>query len=403
MSAVWEGYRAQPRTLDGAKILHIVPSLREEPETRIALATANALQQAGARTIIAGASGPLVDVAQSTGAEWLPLAEATINPVKLRRNVLALEQFAAHERIDILHAVGAGPAWSARAVARRLPLWTVTSLPDAPARRSPVYHFLDAARAAGDRVVTSSAYAARSWIGRYRIGGGRIAIIPRPVDVAQFSPSAVSPQRIAAMRHSWAVRWADRVILVPGQLSQGNGQSVLIDVARTLLNGGARNLVFVLAGPKPTKVADTQTFVRRVQEQGVEALFRIAGTPRDLPAALAAAYVVTVPAREPPMLFPVAAQAQAMARPVIASEIGVLPENLLAPPRMDKSLRTGWLAKPNSVASLGRALHLALTLDGMEYQAMAARARQFAEFMFAPESVAAANRAVYTSLLARDG
>jgi hypothetical protein len=34
---------------------------------------------------------------------------------------------------------------------------------------------------------------------------------------------------------------------------------------------------------------------------------------------------------------------------------------------------------------------------------LAARARQFAEFMFAPESVAAATRAGYTSLMARDG
>jgi len=33
---------------------------------------------------------------------------------------------------------------------------------------------------------------------------------------------------------------------------------------------------------------------------------------------------------------------------------------------------------------------------------MSARARQFAEYMFSPESVAEAMRSVYTSLLARD-
>jgi glycosyltransferase involved in cell wall biosynthesis len=403
MSAVWESYRAQPQTLEGTTILHLVPSLRETPEARKALTTAFALRQAGARTIIAGADGPLVDAARSAGAEWLPLAATTVNPVKLRRNVLILERFAAQERVDVLHAFGAVPAWSMRAVASRLLLRTVTSLPDVPARRSPLFHLFDAALAAGERVIASSAHAAQSWIERYRIRGGRIAIVPRAIDVAQFAPPAISPQRIAAIRHAWAVRWSDRVILVPGRLSPGNGQTILIDVARTLLNGGTRDVVFVLAGPKPAKAADMHDFIRRIQAQGVEALFRIAGTPRDLPAALAAAYAVAIPAREPPMLDCFAAQAQAMARPVIASDIGVLPENLLAPPRMNEALRTGWLVKPDSVASLGRALHLALTLDKAEYQAIAARARQFAEFMFAPESVAAANRAVYTSLLARDG
>ncbi len=44
-----------------------------------------------------------------------------------------------------------------------------------------------------------------------------------------------------------------------------------------------------------------------------------------------------------------------------------------------------------------------LALDDKAYRAMSARARQFAEYMFSPQSVAVATRAVYTSLLARDG
>jgi hypothetical protein len=47
-------------------------------------------------------------------------------------------------------------------------------------------------------------------------------------------------------------------------------------------------------------------------------------------------------------------------------------------------------------------LVLALALDRTDYEAMSARARQFAEYMFSPASVAVAMRAVYTSLLARD-
>ena len=403
MSAAWEDYQERPRTLAGATVLHIVPALREDPEARGAIDTARALQQAGARTIIGGASGPLLDAAEAAGAEWLPLADATLNPVKLRRNVQAIERFASVGRVDILHAFGAGAAWTARAVAQRLPLWTVTSLPDTPMRRSPVQQFFDAALAAGDRIIASSACVARPWIDRYRIRGDQIAIIPHPVDVAAFAPSAVSPERIAAMRRAWAVHPADRVILVPGQLSPGNGQLILVDVARSLVNGGLRNVAFVLAGAKSKNPTPMQEFATRARASGVEALFRVVGAPRDLPAAIAAAHSLLVPAREPPILGRIVAQAQAMARPVIASNIGVLPENLLAPPRMEEALRTGWLVRPDSVASLGRALHLALALDKMGYQAMAARARQFAEFMFSPESVAEATRAVYTSLLARDG
>ena len=53
--------------------------------------------------------------------------------------------------------------------------------------------------------------------------------------------------------------------------------------------------------------------------------------------------------------------------------------------------------------SLPSALRDVFALDDTAYRAMAARARQFAEYMFSPQSVAVATRAVYMSLLARDG
>ena len=89
-------------------------------------------------------------------------------------------------------------------------------------------------------------------------------------------------------------------------------------------------------------------------------------------------------------------------RPVIASTGGVLPEGVLCPPRMRDDLRTGWLVRPGDAGQLARALGTALALDVTAYEALGARARQFVEFAFSPQSVAVAIRGVYTSLLARD-
>jgi glycosyltransferase involved in cell wall biosynthesis len=131
-------------------------------------------------------------------------------------------------------------------------------------------------------------------------------------------------------------------------------------------------------------------------------LIRMTGHCDDMPAAVAAADFVLVPAIEAPLLGRVVAQAQAMGRPAITSDIGMLAEHIVAPPRMPEDVRTGWVANPGDPAEFAQALGAALALNAGAYRQMSARARQFAEYMFSPESVAEAMRSVYTSLLARD-
>jgi glycosyltransferase involved in cell wall biosynthesis len=88
-----------------------------------------------------------------------------------------------------------------------------------------------------------------------------------------------------------------------------------------------------------------------------------------------------------------------MGKPVIAAELGVLPEYVLAPPRMPEDLRTGWLFRPNDPIGLARAIMEALSLDEGGAHDLAVRAWQFAQSSFSSNGVAADTLAVYTSLL----
>ena len=83
----------------------------------------------------------------------------------------------------------------------------------------------------------------------------------------------------------------------------------------------------------------------------------------------------------------------------VGPPIGPIPENMVVPPRMPDDLRTGWLVQPGDSIEIARAIASALALDATAYRALAARARQFAEYMFAPSRIGAATLEVYTSLL----
>ena len=396
-----ENLRNTPRSLAGATILQIVPALGDDDAGHAAVDIALTLLQSGARAIIAGDGGPLVGDLRAFGGEWLPMINDTYNPLRIRSNAARLAGLIAGEHIDIVHAQSAGAAWSALSATRRMPVFLVTSFPDQVAADSWPGTSFRGSLARGDRVIAPSTYVSRTMVERYRIAPDRITVIPRSVDTAKFNPAAVSADRIAAMRRVWGVLPHMRVVLAVGTIAPRNGQMSMIEAARLLVAGGDRNTAFVFAGDDGGQKRYAGALRQRARTHGIDTLCRFAGMPADMPAALAAADVVVMPALQPSAGREVA-QAQAIGRPVIATTVGVFPENVLCPPRMRDELRTGWLVRPGNVSELARAIAAALGMDGTAYEALGARARQFAEFAFSPPSVAEAIRGVYTSLLARD-
>ena len=95
-----------------------------------------------------------------------------------------------------------------------------------------------------------------------------------------------------------------RVVLVPGRIAPWNGQMSVIDAARLLVGGGERNIVFVFAGEDAQHPRYARSVRAQARMHGVDTLCRFVGHCPDMPAALAAADVVVVPALEPPLSGP---------------------------------------------------------------------------------------------------
>src|SRR5215468_10890860 len=334
----------EPRqaTLAGATILQIVPALREEPSARTALNVAHMLLQAGARALVAGREGPLVGDLKAYGGEWIPLTPDSINPLIRRRNIRLLERLVGSERIDIIHSQCIGGAVSAWQAAEAVAVWLVTTLPDAP---PPAGEFDQqiGELARGDRIIAPSTYAATPVVERLGVPRDRITVVPRSIDTGLFDVRAVHQNRIIMLRNAWSIPPQQRVVMTPGRVAPWNGQLLMPDVARALVDSGWRDIVFVIVGENRQHRQYTQSILARAQALGVEPMFRITGHCPDMPAAFAIADIVAVPAVEAPVLGRVVAQAQAMSRPAVASNVGVLPEYLVTPPQMPEEVRTGWV------------------------------------------------------------
>jgi glycosyltransferase involved in cell wall biosynthesis len=392
--------RELSRALPGATVLQILPTLDDSFAARGAVHIAAALLRSGARAIIAAEGGASVGELQALGGEWLQVPGTTHNPLRVRGNARFLTELISTEHVDIVHAYSGPTASAARTASHKTGALFVTTYTGAPPERRTLSGFYQGALARGRRVIVDSRYAGDLIMRQHDVPEERIVAIPPSVDTVQFSQGAVGDDRIAFLRQAWRVRPDTRVVLIPGQIIPANGHMTAVDAARIMINGGMRGVVFVIAGEGSADPAFVSALRDRIQAQGLGGIVRRAAeSSPDLPAAYALADLIAIPREQPSTFDPVAAEAQAMGRLVVASAIGVLPEIVLAPPQVPGEERTGWLATPSDPVDLARAIAAALAVPRNVRSEIGNRARRAAERLFAPARVAGATLSVYTSLL----
>jgi glycosyltransferase involved in cell wall biosynthesis len=118
-----------------------------------------------------------------------------------------------------------------------------------------------------------------------------------------------------------------------------------------------------------------------------------------MPAAFRAASVVAVPSVEPEAFGRSAVEAQALGTPVVVTDIGAVPETVLAPPEVEPFRRTGWRVPPNDPVALADALGELLALGASARDALAVRARAHVEAHFSLETMVADTIDVYEGFL----
>jgi glycosyltransferase involved in cell wall biosynthesis len=385
--------------LAGRTILQIIPELEAGGAERTAVDIAAGLAAVGARALVATEGGRLVGELQAKGGVWVPFPAATKNPAAMLVNVRRLARVCHDEGAALIHARSRAPAWVGLGAARALGRPFVTTYHGSYAGRSSIKVLYNSVMARGDAVIANSHYTADLIRAAYPQAADRIRVIHRGTDFSVFSPQAVASERVEALRKAWGVAPHERIVLLAARLTGWKGQTVLVEAAARLRDAGLGDVVYVLAGDPQGR----DSYVRELD--ALIGARRLAGTVRrvghcaDMPAAFLAASVVAVPSTEPEAFGRSAVEAQAMGTPVVVSDLGAVPETVLAPPAVPPHERTGWRLPAGDAGALAEALGAALALGATARAALGARARGHVERTFSLERMVAQTLDVYAALL----
>jgi glycosyltransferase involved in cell wall biosynthesis len=369
-------------------VLIVVPSLDGGAADAGALELTRILCAAGNRAIVVSRAGRLVAAVTAAGASFVALDVASNNPLTLLRNAMRLARLVREYRCDAIHALGRAAAWSGYFAARLAKVPFITGWYKGFREQNPFKRRYNRVMARGDRVVAVSEQIAQLIHDRYGTPWERMAVLPLSVDFARFDPAAVSRERVEAMRQVWGVKRGTKVILVPGRILRRKGHHVVVRAVQRLKDMGLKDFLCVFVGEDRGRTHYTGELWDLVLATGTMDVVRMAPVV-DVAAAYAAAAAVVSAAVQPEGLQRSILEAQAMARPVIVSDLAAGPDMVLTAPAVPESRVTGLRFPAGDDAALAAALLRLFSMPELSRRAMGARGRDWVLGHFNAEVVAA--------------
>ncbi|MCE7886553.1 MAG: glycosyltransferase [Alphaproteobacteria bacterium PRO2] len=377
------GLTAQP------VIMQIIPELGPGGAEQGCIDIAAELVASGAQAIIVSHGGSRVHELSRFGAVHINLPVHSKNPIIMWQNVLRLRQIIRRYNVNIVHARSRAPAWSAMQACKKTNAHFITTCHAPYNIAGESKRFYNSSIARGERVIAISETVAQYLRDNYRLDNSKIRVIPRGIALEKFHPTAVTPERLIALSREWRVPDGANIIMMPGRITRWKGHPVLIEAIARL---GRRDIFCVMIGSDQGRSEYRRELEESISNKGLSGRVRIVDHCNDMPSAYMLATVVVSASTDPEGFGRVPVEAQAMGRPIIASDHGGAQETILRG-------ETGWLVKPGDPAALEAAIHEALALNPTQRAILATRAMAHVAANFTREQMADRTLNVYAELL----
>lgn len=380
--------------LSGKTILQVIPDLAAGGAERTTVEMAEAITSAGGRALVATSGGRLEDALADAGGELIRLNAGSKNPLIIRKNTKLIEALIAEYEISLIHARSRAPGWSAYVAAQRTETPFVTTYHGAYSGRSGLKKRYNSVMARGDLVIANSEWTAAHVMETHETPSDKIVTIPRGVDLKAFDPENISDSRKQDVRLSWGIPTDDtRIRLVlPGRLTSWKGQALAIDAIGALDSNERAMLRIILTGDAQGREKYVTELEDKIIAHKLGGTVSIAGHTSDMPAAYALADIVLAPSTRPEAFGRVAAEASAMAKPVIVADHGGQRETVIEG-------ETGTRAEPGSVTALTACIRTLIHLRPEARDAMGRAGQAYIRKNYSKKQLQTATLNVYGRLL----
>ena len=376
-------------------ILQIIPEMHNGGVERGTVDIAKAIVEASGVALVVSEGGKLTEALKSAGAVHITLPVASKNPLRIKRNIRALQDIIRQHGVNIVHARSRAPAWSAYYAAQAEKVPFLTTYHGVYGVKGIGKRAYNSVMVKGQRIIAVSNYIEQHIRETYgeQINAELIRVIHRGVDVEKFRFDAVVRQKVIQLIQDWHLEDIHvPTLFMPARITRWKGQHIALEAMAALPH---RQFICLFAGDPDKHPEYYKELHQKVNTLKLERNVRFVPSTMHMAEAYGLSDVILAPSTEPEAFGRVAVEAQAMGKPVIATAHGGARETI-------KHQQTGWLVPPNDALALKGAIEEVLAMPEADKQAFARRARRHAETRFSLGAMQNKTLDVYEELM-REG
>ena len=378
------------------KVLQVIPKLGYGGAETGCYDIAHYLAEKECASYIATSGGGLLKYVKKNKVGIFRLPVHSKNPILIILNAIILSILILFNNINIVHARSRAPAWSsylACLITRRKFVTTFHG----------TYNFKNNAKKFYNSIMLRSklTIAGSNFIfnhisenySEYLNKKKKLRVIFRGINIDFYNKKNISILKQEKMKKEWQLLPNKFTILLPGRLTYWKGQEKLIEALNILIEDyNIDNFQAVILGSDQGRKVYKKKLINLVQRYRLGQKIKFIDHCKEMPLAYSLADLVVSTSTEPEAFGRVAVEAQAMGKPIVASDLGGSKETILKG-------KSGFLYKHDDARQLAKTLNTVIELDQDTLNSMGNEGRKNIAKKFDVEAMCDSTLREYKKLL----
>ena len=378
------------------KILQVIPKLGYGGAETGCYDLAHFLYEKDCKSFIITSGGHLLKYVKKNKVKIFKLPVHSKNIILMLINTLIISLITIIYNIDIIHARSRAPAWSC--------LWAcfltrrkfVTTFHGTYNFSNVIKKFYNSVMVKSKLVIAGSNFIFNHINENYEKflnSKNKLMVIFRGINLEYFNEKNIAEHKKKKLISDWNLDTEKKTILLPGRLTSWKGQDVLIEALNILIEDyNKTNFQAVILGPDQGRKVYSKKLFSLVERYQLNQKVRFISHVKDMPVAYSIADMVVSSSIEPEAFGRVAVEAQAMKKPIVASDIGGSKETVL-------NGKSGILYKSGDARELAKVLNKLIELDKEALYSMGNEGRKNVTRKFDVEKMCQTTFTEYKKLL----